>query len=181
MSVATLSLGQKKPGNDTVVGRAKASTRVRLSAFFRISNDSWIRSDHTSLSVFRGHHSSLVLAMGTLKRRASAMALPRTGMRLRRCVLTFPMSMSLFTLLRVSCECAISAGWRATMGALLGFDGHVPGPPASHGETAALQRASSCPLAAAPAAKEGARSAGANAAAEEDPLLVAQSLCLPGL
>jgi len=154
MSVLTLSIGQKKHGNNTFVGRSKTSTRVRLSAFLRISYDSWIRSDQTSMSVLLGHHSSRVLAIGLLKRRASAMALPSTGMRLRRCVLTLPMSGSFFSVLRVSCDGAIFAGWRATMGALFGFHRHEQGPPTSHEETAARRRASFCLPASAPAARE---------------------------
>ena len=172
MSVVILSRGQKKPRNDTVVGRANASTRVRLSAFFRISYESWMRIDHTSLSALRGHHSSLVLARGTLKPRASAMALPSTGIRLRRCVLTLPMSMSFFILARVSRDGAISAGWRATMGALLCVDRQVPGPPARNEGTTAPRRASSCPPAAVLAAKEEVRAAAPETAAEEDPLLL---------
>jgi len=100
------------------------------------------------------------------------MALPSTGIRLRRCVFMLPMSMSFFTLARVSRDGAISAGWRATMGALLCVDRQVPGPPARNEGTIAPRRASSCPPAAVLAAQEEVRAAAPETAAEKDPLLL---------
>jgi len=164
MSVVTLFLWQK-PGNVTVVDRAKAPTLVRFSDFFHNSYGSWIRSAQASLSSFHGHQSSIVFAAATLKPKPSAMAFPRTGITLRRCVRALPISIILLTRLKVSSDCEISAVCRATMGALFGVDRQMKGPPVRNVDAPGLRAASFYPRAAAAAVKAAVHAAAAEPAA----------------
>jgi len=143
LSVVTLSRWQKTLGSDTVVGRAKGSGRVRLSAIFLVSYGSWIRNDHTSFSCLRGHQSNLVSETLTRTPMASAMALPSTGMRALRCVRTLPISSRVSTILSVFRDGAISAGSRATTGAFIGVARRLRGPTSRDEDAAVPPTASS--------------------------------------
>ena len=83
-----------------------------------------------------------------------------------------PILMSLLTRSRMSFDGAISAGWRATMGALCGVDRQVRGTLLRNEDAPALWTASSCPPSAAAADNEEARAVAAKAAAKNDRLFV---------